>query len=65
MIVIYSVKIIVIKKSFDEDLVKMYLTDGIEVGACPIFKAGNQYMIGEKFEAPLGFCTWAWQGIFI
>ena len=30
MIVIYSVKITVIKKSFDEDLAKMYLTDGIE-----------------------------------
>jgi len=62
--VIYSVKITVIKKSFDEDLAKMYLTDGIEAGACPIFEVGNQYIIGDEFEAPSGFCTWAWQDIF-
>lgn len=60
----YCIKITVIKKSFDEALAGLYLTDGIDAGACPIFDVGSEFVVDDEFEAPPGFCTWAWHDIF-
>ncbi len=58
------VRITVIKKAFFEDLVKAYLTDGLEAGDCPIFSLGDSFTVDKSCEMPAGFCTFAWQDIF-
>jgi uncharacterized repeat protein (TIGR04076 family) len=49
-------KITVIKKTLNTDMAEQYCQK--EVGSCPCFAEGQEFITG--FEKPAGFCDWAW-----
>jgi uncharacterized repeat protein (TIGR04076 family) len=59
-----KVKITVLRKMFYTDLAESYLTEGIEVGACPLLNEGEEYIYNGQAIMPKGFCQWAWIDIY-
>ena len=58
-------KITVIKRMANPDLADEYLQmdDPSEFGPCGRFEDGQEFVIERPFEAPEGFCVWAWADI--
>ncbi len=54
------VKIIVLKKMFNEDLAKEYGADGLT--ACPMLKEGQVF--NADYAKPDGMCDEAWKAIY-
>jgi len=59
-----KVKITVLRKEFYPELADEYLTDGREVGACPILDVGEAFIYNGGAEMPQDFCPWAWIDIY-
>ena len=58
-----KVKITVLKRTFNADLVQQYMkTDGTS-HACDQFQDGQVFVTEEPWAVPKGFCTWAWADI--
>lgn len=58
------VRITVLKKEFYRDFAERFLTDGIEVGSCPLLTEGELFIYEGGAEMPKGFCPWAWIDIY-
>ena len=54
-------KITVVKKMYNEDLVKQYSSFGPEHSTCPKLEEGQTFICGK--DMPEGFCSWAWDDI--
>jgi len=59
-----KVKITVLRKEFYSDLADEYLTEGKEVGSCPLLEVGDAFIFAGSAEMPAGFCPWAWIDIY-
>ncbi len=59
-----KVKITVLKKHFYEDIAETYLTEGREVGPCPLLEEGDNFLFEGDAIMPEGFCPWAWIDIY-
>ena len=59
-----KVRITVIKKEFYEAFAEKYLTDGRQVGACPILNEGDVFVYEGGAKMPEGLCPWAWIDIY-
>ena len=59
-----KVKITVLRKYFYSDLADAYLTDGKDVGSCPLLKQGESFLFEGSAVMPKGFCSWAWIDIY-
>ena len=59
-----KVKITVIRKEFYPDLAEEYLTDGKEVGGCPLLEVGDEFIFEGSAKIPEKFCPWAWIDIY-
>jgi len=59
-----NVKITVLKKMFYSDLADTYLTEGKEVGPCPLLDENDSYIFTGNAVMPEGFCPWAWIDIY-
>jgi len=61
----HQVKITVLKKIFNRDLVDEYCS--LELPdhclGCPHFAVGDQFMVENHNQVPPGFCSWAWADI--
>lgn len=57
-----KVKISVVKKTYNEDLVKLYSSFGPDHGPCPKLSEGQTFICGK--DMPEGFCSWAWDDIY-
>ena len=55
-----KVKITVLRKEFYPELADEYLTDGKEVGSCPLLNVGAEFIFEGSAKMPEGFCPWAW-----
>lgn len=56
----FDVKIIVIKKLSNKDLIDKY-GEGVKV-ECELFKVGEEFIV-KNLQMPEGFCSWAWADI--
>lgn len=59
-----KIKISVLKKEFYPELAEDYLTEGKEVGPCPLVSVGDEYIYEGGAIMPDGFCPWAWIDIY-
>ena len=59
-----KVKITVLKKEFYRELADEYLTEGSEVGTCPLLNVGDVFLYEGGAEMPAGLCPWAWIDIY-
>jgi uncharacterized repeat protein (TIGR04076 family) len=58
-----KVKITVLRRTFNADLVQEYMkTDG-SYHACDQFRDGQEFVTDAPWSVPEGFCTWAWADI--
>jgi len=59
-----EVRITVIKRRFDKELVERYLTEELRgrFAACDQ-EVGQSYLIGDTVRCPEGLCPWAWRDI--
>ena len=59
-----NVRITVLKKLFYEELADQYLTEGRDVGPCPLLQEGDTFLFTGSAVMPQGFCPWAWIDIY-
>jgi len=59
-----KVRITVLRRNFYSDIADTYLTDGKEVGHCPLLEEGNSFLFEGGAVMPEGFCPWAWVDIY-
>ena len=59
-----KVKITVLKREFYEELADEYLTEGKDVGPCPLLQEGETFFFEGQAVMPEGFCPWAWIDIY-
>ena len=55
-------KITVLKRTLNKDLADEYM-DAEDFGPCERFSDGQEFVVEHPFEAPAGFCPWAWADI--
>lgn len=55
-----KVKITVLAIHFFPELADEYLTEGREVGPCPLLQVGDEFVYQGSAHMPDGLCTWAW-----
>lgn len=58
-----KVKITVLKRSFNTDLVEKYMNPDQGYGVCDQFRDGQEFVTEQPWSVPPGFCTWAWADI--
>lgn len=65
MIEVHRVKITVLKR-FDPSEVfeKSPVTPVARLGACELFRDGQEFIVGEDLKMPEGFCNSAWVSIY-
>ena len=61
---IKRVKITVLRKEFYPEYADAYLTEGREVGPCPMLEVGDTFVFEGGAQMPQGFCPWAWVDIY-
>ena len=63
-----KVKITVIKRVSPRTLFGTKIpkdpSTGKEYEVCPVYKEGQEFIVSEKGEMPVGFCSWAWFDIY-
>ncbi len=57
----YKCKITVLKKSFNEELYKLY-PYGV-AHACGRLEEGQVFVTNNRWDPPEGFCAWAWRDL--
>lgn len=63
-IILSKVRIKVLKRCFYDDYAEAFLTEGKEVGPCPLLKEGDTFIFEGSAVMPEGFCPWAWIDIY-
>jgi uncharacterized repeat protein (TIGR04076 family) len=59
-------KITVLKKLDRDKLFEgVSLVDSEEEPVCPLFEEGQMFEVGADGKMPNGFCTWAWNNIYL
>jgi uncharacterized repeat protein (TIGR04076 family) len=58
-----KVKITVLKRTFNTDLVQKYMDADGSYGPCDQFRDGQEFVTDKPWSVPEGFCTWAWADI--
>ena len=58
------VRITVLKRAFYPELADKYLSEGRDVGPCPLLMEGHSFIYEGGAEMPEGFCPWAWIDIY-
>lgn len=58
-----QVKITVLKRTLNADLVEQYMEPELSYGACNHLRDGQEFVTDLPWEVPEGFCTWAWADI--
>lgn len=58
-----KVRITVLKRTFNADLVQEYLDAGEGYGVCEQFQDGQEFVTERPWHKPEGFCAWAWADI--
>jgi uncharacterized repeat protein (TIGR04076 family) len=58
----YTVRITVVKRLFNEDMVDKYAEPEGEWAPCQMLKEGQEFLV-KNLEMPFGFCSWAWADI--
>jgi uncharacterized repeat protein (TIGR04076 family) len=58
-----KVKITVIQRTVNRELVEQYLDVDESYGACDLFADGQEFVIERPWQMPEGFCAWAWADI--
>ncbi len=60
-----KVKITIIKKGFNQDLVNRHLAEEekSKFGPCETFQVGQEFIVEGWPAKPEGFCDWAWLDI--
>lgn len=54
-------KITVIKRTVNQDLIDLYMTDSMKNSQpCSKFQEGDQFFVTSEFSMPENFCHWAW-----
>jgi len=58
---------ITILKKLNRDQIFKYNppVDSEEEPACPLFEEGQIFEVGKDGKIPEGFCTWAWNNIYL
>ena len=60
-------KITVLKRSYNQDLIKEHLRDELRnIGPCECFREGQEFIlesVTDFQEVPKDFCDWAWADI--
>jgi uncharacterized repeat protein (TIGR04076 family) len=65
MVTLNKVKITVLKRfSSSEVFKKSPVTPVSPLGACELFREGQEFIVGEDLKMPEGFCTSAWVSIY-
>ena len=59
-----QVRITVLKREFYPEYADEYLTEGRNVGPCPILKEGDAFVYEGGAVMPEGFCPWAWIDLY-
>ncbi len=59
-----QVSITVLRTHFDRELAEAYLTDGADVGPCPLLAVGDRFLYTGGAAMPEGFCPWAWVDVY-
>ena len=61
----HRVKITVMKKDFNEDLVRAYAANPDSGTECTHFEIGDEFItdLERPWDMPEGFCGWAWADI--
>ena len=63
----YDVKITVIKRTVNRDIIEEYMKEEYQVNAkpCDRFEDGQEFLITKetRYRPPDGFCAWAWADI--
>lgn len=57
------VKITVLKRMFNADLVSEYLETDPGYGPCDQVREGQEFFVESPWSKPQGMCTWAWADI--
>ena len=56
--------ITVLKRTLNQDLIEAYLQNPSEhPGMCEAFQEGQVFNVDQIWQAPEGFCSWAWADI--
>lgn len=59
-----KVKITVLKRTINEDLIREYLESPQEhPGPCEWLSEGQEFIVNQVWLPPEGFCAWAWADI--
>ena len=58
-------KITVLKKIYNKELISDYCNLDLPENCkgCPKFEIGEEYIVENHNQVPLGFCSWAWADI--
>lgn len=59
-----NVRITVLRKEFYKNFAKAYLTEGEQVGSCPLLNVGDTFLFEGNAQMPEGFCPWAWIDVY-
>ena len=57
------VKITVLKRMFNDDLVRGYLQTDPGYGRCDQVRDGQEFLLESPWSRPEGMCSWAWADI--
>ena len=59
-------KITVLKRSFNQDYVDLYVQEDRRktLGPCEVFREGQEFVTDVFSGIPKGFCPWAWDDIY-
>ena len=62
----YRIKVIVLKKLFNEDFVRDYAVNPDGWTPCQHFEQGQEFITSKEkpWDMPEGFCSWAWGDIY-
>ena len=58
-----SVKVTVVKRGLDQDLIERLVPDGTAMERCAAFEDGQQFVFDDWPSKPVDFCDMAWQAI--
>lgn len=58
----HAVRITVLKKQFNQDLIRTHADNPEKWTACTKFEVGDSFIVapGAPWDKPDGFCGWAW-----
>ena len=58
-----SVKVTVVKRGLDRDLIERLVPAGTVIERCPAFEDDQEFFFDDWPSKPAGFCDMAWQAI--